>query len=137
MAPLCVAGLPHRVLKEVVPLLEFETIASGAMIFEMGNPGDKVYILMQGSVALLKGKHVLSRMSVGHGGAATSALGLPIFGELALLDRRPRTTAALATAECKLLVLPVEHFASCTMLIPDFKTRLRRLRSERKAGASS
>jgi CRP-like cAMP-binding protein len=47
-----------------------------------------------------------------------------------LLDRRPRTAHARAVTDLKLLVLPVEQFAACTLAVPDLKARLRRHKSE-------
>ena len=56
---------------------------------------------------------------------------MPIFGEGALLDRRPRSLVAVATSECKMLVLPVEQFAAASLAVPDLRARLRRLKAIR------
>ena len=54
---------------------------------------------------------------------------------MAVLDRKPPVNAAVVTADAKLLVLPVEQFAACTLAVPDFKARLRKLRElRRKSG---
>ena len=67
------------------------------------------------------------------GKASSLPLGLPVFGEMALVDRSLRTESAVVTSDSKLLVLPLEEFASCTLAVPDIKTRLRRMREQRKA----
>ena len=129
-------GLPHRVLKEVATLMELEEVEAGSHIFELGGPSSSVYLVMSGAVELLKGRQLLNTLSVPPGGAAAMANGLPAFGEAAMLDRRPRTANARAVVDTKLLVIPVENFATLTIAVPDFKTRLRRLRSEKKVGGA-
>jgi len=62
------------------------------------------------------------------GQATTTAHGMPIFGYLARIDRNPRTCTAVCAADTKLLVLPLESWAACTLAVPDLKARLRRLR---------
>ena len=66
------------------------------------------------------------------GQAAISEAGLPIFGEMAMLDRKPRVAAAVAASDCKLLVLPVDQFAACMLVVPDIKQRLRKVKEIRK-----
>ena len=51
---------------------------------------------------------------------------MPVFGEMAMLDRKPRMASATAGTDCKLLALNFQHFDECMALIPDFKGRLRR-----------
>jgi len=125
-------GLPPKTLKLVVPLFTLEEHASGTQIFDVGMPGDKVYILMHGSVTIAKGKTVLATLVSEQGQSASALQGLPIFGEMAMLDRRPRIAAASAATDCKLLVLPVEQFAACMLLVPDIKARLRQLKDVRR-----
>lgn len=83
---------------------------------------------------LTRGRQLLATLGPvpAAGGAAATPGGLPAFGETAMLDRRPRTAHARAVTDVKLLVLPVEQFAACTLAVPDMKARLRRLtKSER------
>jgi signal-transduction protein with cAMP-binding, CBS, and nucleotidyltransferase domain len=47
-------GVPNRTLKAIVPLFRLEEHASNAKIFDYGAPGDKMYILIQGSITLQK-----------------------------------------------------------------------------------
>jgi hypothetical protein len=63
----------------------------------------------------------------GQSGRGLEPRELPTFGETAMLDRKARTTSAIAVTACKLLVLHAEHFGACTDLVPDIKERLRSL----------
>ena len=56
-----------------------------------------------------------------------------MFGEMALIDRKPRVASAVCDTDSKLLVLPNDQFASCMMTVPDIKARLRRMKEMRRA----
>lgn len=126
------ATVTPKQLKQVIPLFSLEERDAGELLFNQGSPGDKVYILMHGSVQIRKGSLVLSTLHAEQGQAAATDLGLPIFGEMAILDRSPRIAAAMAVSDCKLLVLPGEQFAACMLIVPDIKARLRRVTVVRK-----
>lgn len=81
---------------------------------------------------MIKGGETLQTLRAEHGQASTSELGLPVFGEMALLDRKPRSAAAVALSDCKLLVLPQEQFAASMLILPDIKARLRKLKELRR-----
>jgi len=127
------ADVPPRTLKQMVALLSLEEHAADEVLFEVGTPGDKVYILMHGSV-LLRGKGAaleLVTLQAEQGQAAAYSMadqqiGLPVFGEMALLDRgKLRASSARTLTNSNLLVLSVEHFAACLRVLPDMKSRLR------------
>jgi len=73
--------------------------AAGATIVREGDPGDALHIIVEGSVRI----SVLSP----DGDEATMALlgEGECFGELALLDRRPRSASAVATQATRTLVV--------------------------------
>ena len=70
----------------------------------------------------------VATLSAEQGQATSTEHGMPIFGQLALLDRNPRTTTAVCKVDTKLLVLPLESWAAASLALPDIKARLRRLR---------
>jgi CRP-like cAMP-binding protein len=74
--------------------------AAGTVIFQQGDPGDALYLVAAGEVAILlrspAGKE-LTLALLGPGDA---------FGELALLDGAPRSADAIARADARLLALP-------------------------------
>ena len=127
----CFRGMASRSIKSLVTFLEPEECPAGTPLYGAGNPGDKVYVLMHGAVTLLRGKVTVATLSVEQGQASNTEHGLPIFGERAMLDRQPRNLAAVATADCKLLVLPLEQWAACSISVPELKSRLRKLKDIR------
>ena len=92
----------------------------------------QVYIVMHGSIDICKGSLVLTTLTAEQGQAASTEAGLPVFGEMAMLDRKPRIAAAVVATDCKLLVLPVEQFAACMLIVPDIKARMRRMKEVRR-----
>ena len=119
-------GLPSKRLRDLVALLVLEEHAAGTKLYDPGNPGDIVYLLMHGSVTVLKAKAPIATLTAFEGQATSTEGGMPIFGHMALIDRNPRTTGAVCATDCKLLVLPLESWASCLMAVPDLKKRLLR-----------
>ena len=119
-------GLPMKQVKALVTILEQENYEAGEALYAPGNPGDKVFLLMHGSVAFFKGSTPLATLTAEQGSATATEHGMPIFGENAMLDRRPRALTCRVTADSKLLVVPLEQWAAMTMAVPDFKARLKK-----------
>ena len=87
--------LSTRAMKEVVPLFELEQHEAGVRIFGEGEPGNKVYIMLHGIVVVCKGSLELATLD-----AAASDENV-MFGEMAILDRKPRMAAVYSkTVRC-------------------------------------
>jgi len=91
--------LPEAKLAELARILAVRTFPAGALIFEDGSPGDSMFLLALGQVRIEK--------RVEAGGFAELALISPgdVFGELALIDRVPRSARAVAQTDTTLFVL--------------------------------
>lgn len=77
---------------------DLETFDIGEIIFEQGDPGDFMYVVVEGEVeVILRGK-VITKLTPGE-----------ILGEMALVDNRPRSASARASAPTKLA--PVNRFS--------------------------
>ncbi|MCZ6604332.1 MAG: EAL domain-containing protein [Alphaproteobacteria bacterium] len=68
----------------------------GTILFNVGDPGDCAYVVERGRVEVVAGN--------GDGSVSSCAEG-DIFGEMALIDGRTRTTRAVATEETSLFVV--------------------------------
>ena len=75
----------------------------------------------------------LCTLTAEQGQATSTEHGMHIFGENAILDRRPRALTCKVLAETTLLVLPLEQWAAATLAVPDFKARLRKGKEIRQA----
>ena len=79
------AGLSTRQLRKVAGLGRIRRIHEGARVIRAGDPGDSLYVVLDGEV------------SVGRRGLPAIALGMgSFFGELALIDGGPRTATIVA-----------------------------------------
>jgi len=97
------ADLPLVYLRRIAVLGGEESYPRGAPIFAEGTPGDKLYVILAGSVRI-------SRQVPGMGEEALAILKAgDYFGEMALIDDFPRSADAIAHESCRLLVLTKER----------------------------
>ena len=85
----------------------------GTKIFEHGDVGDKLYLILEGKVRI-------SREVPGMGEEALAVLGAgQVFGEMALLDESPRSADARVHERCRLLAIPQDGFDDLLFLHKD------------------
>jgi CRP-like cAMP-binding protein len=98
------AGLSDEALATVAKVATEESHALGTKVFQHGDPGDKLYLILDGKVRI-------SREVPGMGEEALAVLGPgKIFGEMALLDDAPRSADARVHERCRLLAIPKDGF---------------------------
>lgn len=83
------AGLRPADVERVRTHLERCELGAGEVLFREGEPGDRLYVLTKGAVTILAGHDLRAQRLV------TMAPGVP-FGEMAMLDRVPRSATAVA-----------------------------------------
>jgi CRP/FNR family transcriptional regulator, cyclic AMP receptor protein len=106
-------GLTPDALAMIAQVTTEEAHAYGARIFHYGDPGDKLYIILEGKVRIF-------REVGGMGEEALAVLGPgEVFGEMALLDESPRSAGALAHEKCRLLVIAKDAFDDLLFLHKD------------------
>ncbi len=89
------ADLRAEELLRVAQVLEERTFADGAVVFEEGQPGGEMFLVVRGTVRLVKGDaHQVAALGPGD-----------FFGEMALFEAAPRSTGALAQGAVTLLAL--------------------------------
>lgn len=117
-------GLPFEDLVTFARIARAEAHRAGSMIFRQGEVGDCLYVLIDGSVTL----------------ALESPAGIvPIrtlkakeyFGEMSILDGKPRSATALVGAHSLLLTLAKREFNEKIREHPDLGFELLRLLSNR------
>ncbi len=107
----------------------FITMECGAdfELFRAGDPGDAFYVIARGRVELeLKTRRARTVM-LGDGDS---------FGEIAMLEPRPRTATARTRTACTLLVLSRHHFAELIDRQEGVAAELRRKAAEHLASES-
>ena len=107
---------PDNVLAEVADLVEEVSFAADQTIFNKGEPGDSLYIIVSGSVKVWDGARLLNELGEGEA-----------FGELALLDPEPRLATVRAAEPTSLLRLDAPHFREVLELQPEISAAIIRV----------
>ena len=106
-------GLTREALGLIARATTEEAHAMGTKIFQYGDPGDKLFIILEGKVRI-------SREVAGMGEEALAVLGSgEIFGEMSLIDEAPRSADARVHERCRLLVITKESFDDLLFLHKD------------------
>lgn len=106
-------GLTREALALIAQVCTEESHGLGTRIFQYGDPGDKLFIIVEGKVRI-------SREVSGMGEEALAVLGPgEVFGEMALLDESPRSADARAHERCRLLVITKDAFDDLLFLHKD------------------
>lgn len=97
------SGVSENLISELARNSIVEKFKPGDVILQEGEFGDKVCLLINGRVKVLKladtkGK-ILFEMSDGD-----------FFGEMALIDLRPRSASVVALGECEVVSIPADYF---------------------------
>jgi CRP/FNR family cyclic AMP-dependent transcriptional regulator len=100
------------------------TFASGAVIFDEGDPGDVLYVIQSGEVELtrlgLMGRQAVARLGCGE-----------FFGEMSVVVREPRSARAVAVADCRLLELDGATLEAMCVERPEIAIRIIRRLTDR------
>ena len=86
--------LPAEDLLRVAKIASSKPLTSGSVIFHKGDPGDMLYLILEGEVAVKDGGRVIAKLGAGE-----------FFGELALFDDQPRSADAVANQPGEVLTL--------------------------------
>jgi CRP-like cAMP-binding protein len=97
----------------------------GDVIFEKGSQGDVMYVVVSGTVALKDGENTLDTVE---------APGL--FGEMALIESRPRALTAVADTEVGLVEVPARTFWVLVHETPYFAQLVMRVMAQRLRNAT-
>jgi CRP/FNR family transcriptional regulator, cyclic AMP receptor protein len=78
-----------------------EVISQGGNFFTENQGSDRMYLLVEGEVSLVRGKKALDVVKPGE-----------IFGEMATISQQPRSATATARTPCRALSLDAKQFQS-------------------------
>jgi len=88
------SGCPEDVIANLAEVTAEISFADGQAIVRQGQVGNGLYILVSGSARIVQGSDELTRIGPGD-----------FFGELAVIDQRPRTASAIAVGATVCLAL--------------------------------
>lgn len=91
--------IPGEDLSQIAQITDEVQYEEGDEIFHEGDPGDSLYLVIEG------------RVRVHRGGSEVAVLGeRQVFGEMALLDSEPRSASVLAITDLTLLKIARDDF---------------------------
>ena len=100
-----------------VPTRSFK---AGETIFREGDPADELYVIQEGQVGVQTGNRLLDTLE-----------SKTIFGEMALVDKAPRSAAAIAITDVKLVPVSERQFLFLVSETPYFALNVMRLMARR------
>ena len=116
-----------RQLRAIARIAEVQEVPAGEVIARTGEPGDRFFVIVDGSARVEVSPQNQGRMSPGS-----------FFGEISLLDGEPRSATVIADTAMRLLVIPRRDFVTLLREVPSLTERMlitlcQRLRSAEKA----
>ena len=90
-------------------LPEVKSYPAGEFIFQEGEPGKTMYLVIEGQIDLVVGKAVVEIAKPG-----------AFIGELVMIDDAPRSAAARAKTDCRVFPIDEERFRSLVESTPSF-----------------
>lgn len=93
------AAMTDAAYERVAALAESHTVAPGEAVTREGDEGDAFFVIVSGTADVLRGDRQLASLGAGD-----------FFGEIALIDGRPRTATVVARDDLVLLRLSRDAF---------------------------
>lgn len=100
-----------------VPVTKF---AAGETIINKGSPAKEMFLVRKGRVAIKVGAETVEEVAEGG-----------IFGEMALIDRSPRSAGAMALQDCEIIPIDERLFIILVQDAPYFALDVMRVLAER------
>ena len=107
------AGLLPSELNRVAAAMQLLDVVAGEVVCAQGDPGYQFYVIAGGEAVVERHGHTVAKLHPGD-----------YFGELALLDRGPRSATVRALTDSRLFVLHKQNF---TMVLEEVPAVARKL----------
>ncbi|HVX80487.1 MAG: Crp/Fnr family transcriptional regulator [Devosia sp.] len=105
---------------------ERRSVKAGDVIFRAGDRGSEFYVVRDGSIAIQVGEQVVEH--VGPSG---------VFGEMAMVDAKPRSATAIAATDSVIVPLSEKQFVALVREAPYFALAVMRVLAQRLRAADA
>lgn len=95
-------------------------IPAGETIFNEGDAGDAMYVVLEGTVEIVHKDRVIEKVEAGS-----------IFGEMALIDDQPRSASAVAGTNLQIARVNQQRFEFLVQYSPFFAVEVMRIMARR------
>jgi CRP/FNR family transcriptional regulator, cyclic AMP receptor protein len=104
---------------------EVERYSAGQVIFSAGQRGDTMYVVVEGRVDIIQGDRLVATLGPDE-----------LFGEMALIDKGPRSATAVARTPTIVAPVTERHFLFLAQHNPYFALDVMRILAGRLRGGS-
>ena len=98
----------------------FRPYKAGDVIFKEGDPGEELFIIRNGRVDILVGDRVVTTLEQDE-----------VFGEMAIVDKQPRSATAIAATDCELVPVDNRRFLFLIGQTPHFAIHIMQMLAAR------
>ncbi len=103
----------QRDLQKIARASDEVALPAGATIVDQGKTGTEAFVLLEGTATVRRSGRKVATLGPG-----------AVIGELALLDRGPRTATVTADSDVRLLIIDARHFGAVLEEVPGLAQRL-------------
>jgi CRP/FNR family cyclic AMP-dependent transcriptional regulator len=114
------AELNRREIEFLGKLMDEVDVPAGKVLTREGARGGEFFLVLDGSIRIERAGSEINRLSAGD-----------FLGEIALIDRAPRTATAIADGPARLMVLTSAAFASMLSQNPGVESKILRVLASR------
>jgi len=100
-------------LRKIRASLDALSVPAGKVLVEEGRIGQEFFIIVEGKATVTRNGRKVATLSAGDH-----------FGELALLDRRPRSASVVSTTDMDMLVMSQRQFNGLLESVPTIARKL-------------
>ncbi|MBA3765651.1 MAG: DUF1003 domain-containing protein [Acidobacteria bacterium] len=112
------ASLENEAARDLRSLLMVREVGGDAPLFQAGEAGDSMYLIESGRVRI----HIVD--TSGHDVTLAELAGGDFFGEMAILDGKPRSASATVIEPARLAILSRDDFLSFVRRNPDVALKM-------------
>ena len=101
------SDLDSKTLKKIAQVVDTLNVTAGNIIFEQGDVGYEFFFILEGVVIVEKDGKVVNRLCAND-----------FLGEIALIDKKPRSATVIAETDVKLLAVGSWYFDKLLEITP-------------------
>jgi CRP/FNR family cyclic AMP-dependent transcriptional regulator len=116
------AGLSKKELRTIAHLATYLEEPAGTVLTAEGETGNEFIIVLEGQVDVLQGGEVIATRGAGD-----------YFGEIALMDHRPRTATIVAKSPVEIEVIGRQEFTGMLAEVPELAGKIMATMAQRLA----
>jgi CRP/FNR family transcriptional regulator, cyclic AMP receptor protein len=113
-------GFNRREIEAVGRLMDEVDVKDGRVLIREGAAGREFFIVISGTVRVERNGRKINELGPGD-----------FMGEIALIDRGPRTATVIAAEPCRLLVLDIGGFRTLVSKYPSVQGKIMKALAER------